>query len=107
MCCCSANKLPPPFALGVRDSFMIAHSFHNHPKFGPAGKLHGATYTCDVEFMSQELVPDTNWVIDIGYVGFLRFERFDFNECVVLCLENGSILANTKIPVLHYIYIYI
>lgn len=54
-----------PFVLGVRDSFMIAHSFHNNPKFGPAGGLHGATYTCDVEFSSVELA-DTNWVIDIG-----------------------------------------
>ncbi|CAB9527139.1 6-pyruvoyl tetrahydropterin synthase [Seminavis robusta] len=55
-----------PFVLGVRDSFMIAHSFHDNPKFGPAGKLHGATYTCDVEFSSKKLVSDTNWVIDIG-----------------------------------------
>lgn len=55
-----------PFVLGVRDSFMIAHSFHNNPKFGPAGGLHGATYTCDVEFSSNSLVKDTNWVIDIG-----------------------------------------
>jgi 6-pyruvoyl-tetrahydropterin synthase len=45
---------------------MIAHSFHGHPSFGPAGGLHGATYTCDVEFLSQELHPDLNWVIDIG-----------------------------------------
>lgn len=55
-----------PFALGVRDSFMIAHSFHDNPKFGPAGKLHGATYTCDVEFSAKDLVAETNWVIDIG-----------------------------------------
>ena len=55
-----------PFSLGVRDSLMIAHSFHNHPSFGPAGGLHGATYTCDVEFLSKTLHPETNWVIDIG-----------------------------------------
>ena len=54
------------FTLGIRDSFMIAHSFHQHPSFGPAGGLHGATYTCDVEFCSDELVEETNWVIDIG-----------------------------------------
>lgn len=54
------------FSLGIRDSFMIAHSFHQHPSFGPAGGLHGATYTCDVEFRSDELVEGTNWVIDIG-----------------------------------------
>lgn len=55
-----------PFSLGVRDSLMIAHSFHQHPAFGPAGGLHGATYTCDVEFLAEKLNPETNWVIDIG-----------------------------------------
>ena len=28
-----------PFALGVRDSLMIGHSFHDHPAFGPAGGM--------------------------------------------------------------------
>ena len=28
-----------PFTLGIRDSIMIAHSFHNNPAFGPAGKM--------------------------------------------------------------------
>ena len=28
--------------------------------------MHGATYTCDVEFLSERLNPGTNWVIDIG-----------------------------------------
>lgn len=56
----------PSFRLGIRDSVMIAHSFHEHPSFGPAGGLHGATYTCDVEFASDEIHPETNWVIDIG-----------------------------------------
>jgi 6-pyruvoyltetrahydropterin/6-carboxytetrahydropterin synthase len=55
-----------PYSLGVRDSLMIAHSFHNHPSFGPAGGIHGATYTCDVEFQSETLHPELNWVIDIG-----------------------------------------
>lgn len=54
------------YHLGIRDSIMIAHSFHNHPAFGPAGGLHGATYTCDVEFGSDTLHPECNWVIDIG-----------------------------------------
>jgi 6-pyruvoyltetrahydropterin/6-carboxytetrahydropterin synthase len=56
----------PAFHLGIRDSFMIAHSFHGHPAFGPAGGLHGATYTCDVEFGTDRLHPECNWVIDIG-----------------------------------------
>lgn len=28
-----------PFTLGIRDSIMIAHSFHENPAFGPAGKM--------------------------------------------------------------------
>ncbi|KAL7508039.1 hypothetical protein ACHAWX_000711 [Stephanocyclus meneghinianus] len=55
-----------PHALSIRDSFMIAHSFHSHPSFGPAGGMHGATYTVDVEFASAKLHPVCNWVIDIG-----------------------------------------
>jgi 6-pyruvoyl-tetrahydropterin synthase len=54
------------FHLGIRDSFMVAHSFHNHPAFGPAGGLHGATLTCDVEFAMDNLHPECMWVIDIG-----------------------------------------
>uniref|UniRef100_A0A7S1CZT6 6-pyruvoyltetrahydropterin synthase n=1 Tax=Cyclophora tenuis TaxID=216820 RepID=A0A7S1CZT6_CYCTE len=54
------------YTLGVRDSLMIAHSFHKHPAFGPAGGMHGATYTCDVEFQCESLHPETNWVLDIG-----------------------------------------
>jgi 6-pyruvoyl-tetrahydropterin synthase len=62
----SSSSLFFPYSLGVRDSLMIAHSFHGHPSFGPAGGLHGATYTCDVEFLAQSLHPQLNWVIDIG-----------------------------------------
>ena len=54
-----------PYTLAIRDSIMIAHSFHGHPSFGPAGGLHGATYTVDVEFASSTLHPACNWVIDI------------------------------------------
>lgn len=53
------------FSLGIRDSIMIAHSFTGS-EFGPAQALHGATYTVDVDFSSPELVPGSNWVIDIG-----------------------------------------
>lgn len=28
--------------------------------------MHGATYTVDVEFSCDELVPKLNWVVDIG-----------------------------------------
>tara|TARA_E500000318_G_scaffold51849_1_gene48523 strand:+ start:146 stop:514 length:369 start_codon:yes stop_codon:yes gene_type:complete len=43
---------------------MIAHSF-NSETFGPAQRLHGATYVIDVEFRRAELDAD-NLVVDIG-----------------------------------------
>ena len=63
-----------PYTLAIRDSIMIAHSFHNHPSFGPAGGLHGATYTIDVEFASKKLHKECNWVIDIGVASDLVAE---------------------------------
>ena len=63
-----------PYTLAIRDSIMIAHSFHGHPSFGPAGGLHGATYTIDVEFASSSLHPECNWVIDIGVASDLLAE---------------------------------
>jgi 6-pyruvoyl-tetrahydropterin synthase len=52
------------YTVRVRDHFMIAHSFKGDV-FGPAQKLHGATYVVDVEFRSPAL--DANGiVIDIG-----------------------------------------
>jgi len=55
------------FSVSVRDHFMIAHSFKGSV-FGPAQKLHGATYVVDVEFRRTELDPD-GIVIDIGRAG--------------------------------------
>jgi 6-pyruvoyl-tetrahydropterin synthase len=52
------------FSVSVRDHFMIAHSFKGHV-FGPAQKLHGATYVVDVEFKRRELDAD-GIVVDIG-----------------------------------------
>ena len=52
------------FTVSVRDHFMIAHSFTGKV-FGPAQKLHGATYVVDVEFRRKELDPD-GIVVDIG-----------------------------------------
>ena len=52
------------FSVTVRDHVMIAHSFKGEV-FGPAQRLHGATYVVDVEFRRAEL--DTNHlVVDIG-----------------------------------------
>jgi 6-pyruvoyltetrahydropterin/6-carboxytetrahydropterin synthase len=52
------------FTVSVRDHFMIAHSFTGKV-FGPARKLHGATYVVDVEFRRLALDPD-GIVVDIG-----------------------------------------
>jgi 6-pyruvoyl-tetrahydropterin synthase len=52
------------YTVRVRDHFMIAHSFRGEV-FGPAQKLHGATYVVDVEFLSTAL-DDNGIVVDIG-----------------------------------------
>jgi len=52
------------YTVSVRDHFMIAHSFHGEA-FGPAQRLHGATYVVDLEFRRPDL--DANgMVVDIG-----------------------------------------
>ena len=52
------------YSVCVRDHMMIAHSFRGET-FGPAQRLHGATYVVDVEFRRPELDPD-GLVVDIG-----------------------------------------
>ena len=52
------------FSLTVRDHIMVAHSFTGEV-FGPAQKLHGATFVVDATFSRAELDAD-NIVVDIG-----------------------------------------
>jgi 6-pyruvoyltetrahydropterin/6-carboxytetrahydropterin synthase len=52
------------YSVSVRDHFMIAHSFRG-AVFGPAQRLHGATYVVDVEFRRAALDAD-GIVVDIG-----------------------------------------
>lgn len=52
------------YAVEVRDHIMIAHSLPGE-LFGPAQKLHGATYVVDVAFFRRELTAD-GVVVDIG-----------------------------------------
>jgi 6-pyruvoyltetrahydropterin/6-carboxytetrahydropterin synthase len=52
------------FSVAVRDHVMIAHSFRG-AVFGPAQRLHGATYVVDVEWHAPELDAD-GLVVDIG-----------------------------------------
>jgi len=66
------------FSVTVRDHVMIAHSFRG-AVFGPAQRLHGATYVVDVEFRRPSLDAD-GIVVDIGRAGdALRQVLGDFN----------------------------
>jgi 6-pyruvoyl-tetrahydropterin synthase len=67
----------------VRDHMMIAHSFRGDV-FGPAQRLHGATYVVDATFRGTALDAD-NIVVDIGLaaeqlhavVGELSYRNLD------------------------------
>ena len=52
------------YSVTVRDHVMIAHSFTGEV-FGPAQRLHGATYVVDAEFRRRDLDAD-GIVVDIG-----------------------------------------
>jgi 6-pyruvoyl-tetrahydropterin synthase len=52
------------FSVTVRDHMMIAHSFRGDV-FGPAQRLHGATFVVDATFRRAVLDAD-NIVVDIG-----------------------------------------
>ena len=57
------------FRLTIRDHIMIAHSFKGEV-FGPAQRLHGATFVVDLELARREL--DANGIVaDIGLVSEL------------------------------------
>ena len=71
------------FSVTVRDHMMIAHSFSGEV-FGPAQRLHGATYVVDATFRRARLDAD-GIVIDIGraadalreVVGELNYRNLD------------------------------
>jgi 6-pyruvoyl-tetrahydropterin synthase len=66
------------YSVCVRDHFMIAHSFSGEV-FGPAQRLHGATFVVDVEFRRPVLDAD-GIVVDIGRAGdALRAALADLN----------------------------
>lgn len=52
------------FSVTVRDHIMVAHSFTGDV-FGPAQRLHGATFVVDATFERTDLDSD-NIVVDIG-----------------------------------------
>lgn len=71
------------FSVTVRDHMMIAHSFRGEV-FGPAQRLHGATYVVDATFCRPQLDAD-DLVVDIGLassalhgvVGALTYRNLD------------------------------
>jgi 6-pyruvoyl-tetrahydropterin synthase len=71
------------FSVTVRDHMMVAHSFRGEV-FGPAQRLHGATFVVDATFRRPELDAD-NIVVDIGLaaqqlgevVGGLSYRNLD------------------------------
>ena len=60
------------FSVTVRDHMMVAHSFRGEV-FGPAQRLHGATYVVDATFRRAALDED-NLVVDIGRASELLHE---------------------------------
>jgi 6-pyruvoyl-tetrahydropterin synthase len=71
------------FSVTVRDHMMIAHSLRGEV-FGPAQRLHGATYVVDATFRRETLDAD-GIVVDIGratdalreVVGALSYRNLD------------------------------
>lgn len=55
------------YSVTVCDHVMIAHSFHGEV-FGPAQRLHGATYAVEAEFRAHRLDAQ-HLVVDIGRAG--------------------------------------
>jgi 6-pyruvoyl-tetrahydropterin synthase len=82
------------FGLTVRDHMMIAHSF-NGEIFGPAQKLHGATYVVDVTFERHQLDKD-DLVVDIGLATEVlkeilsEFNMQNLDELPELALRNTT-----------------
>jgi 6-pyruvoyl-tetrahydropterin synthase len=52
------------FGVTVRDHMMVAHSFRGEV-FGPAQRLHGATFVVDATFRGEAL-DDDDVLVDIG-----------------------------------------
>jgi len=77
------------FSVCVRGHVMIAHSFRGE-LFGPAQRLHGATYVVDLELRRPELGPE-GVVVDIGratdalesILGELNFRKLDDDPAFV------------------------
>jgi 6-pyruvoyl-tetrahydropterin synthase len=87
------------FSVTVRDHVMIAHSLHGEV-FGPAQRLHGATYVVDATFRRAALDAD-GIVIDIGVaaqalaavVGALAYRNLDDVDALAGVNTTTEVLA--------------
>jgi 6-pyruvoyl-tetrahydropterin synthase len=89
------------FSVTVRDHMMIAHSFRGEV-FGPAQRLHGATFVVDATFRRAELDAD-GIVVDIGraaqqlgeVVGELSYRNLDEEPAFAGVNTTTEVLAKT------------
>lgn len=89
------------FSVTVRDHMMIAHSFRGDV-FGPAQRLHGATFVVDATFRRAELDADSI-VVDIGkasqelsaIVGELNYRNLDDEPAFAGANTTTEVLART------------
>jgi 6-pyruvoyl-tetrahydropterin synthase len=89
------------FSVTVRDHMMVAHSFRGEV-FGPAQRLHGATFVVDVTFRGPEL-DDDDILVDIGLatqhvrevVGALGYRNLDDDPDFAGVNTSTEVLART------------
>jgi 6-pyruvoyl-tetrahydropterin synthase len=89
------------YRVTVRDHMMIAHSFTGEV-FGPAQRLHGATYVVDACFLGPELGPD-GILVDIGraaevlreILGALTYRNLDDEADFAGTNTSTEVLART------------
>ncbi|WP_433689069.1 6-pyruvoyl trahydropterin synthase family protein [Micromonospora carbonacea] len=89
------------FSVTVRDHMMIAHSFRGDV-FGPAQRLHGATFVVDATFRRSDLDAD-GIVVDIGLateqlravLGELTYRNLDDEPAFAGVNTTTEVLART------------
>ncbi|MFG1866764.1 6-pyruvoyl trahydropterin synthase family protein [Micromonospora arborensis] len=89
------------FSVTVRDHMMIAHSFRGDV-FGPAQRLHGATFVVDATFRRADLDSD-GIVVDIGLateqlravLGELTYRNLDDEPAFAGVNTTTEVLART------------
>ena len=87
------------FSVTVRDHMMIAHSFRGEV-FGPAQRLHGATYVVEATFRGPDL-DDDGVLVDIGrateelhaVVGALSYANLDEDPSLAGVNTTTEVLA--------------